>query len=135
MGDIGETRVLAELIKRGYNVSIPFGHDAKYDLVVEVDGKLKKVQVKTTASKGGKMRVQCRTISNIIKGKQIRVTYTKKDFDYMIVYDTVTDACYNVPMDDVEQTIDALWLRTEPPKNGNRKNIRWAKDYLLTESL
>jgi hypothetical protein len=51
-GDIGESLLLAELVLRGLNVSIPFGHDCLYDLVVEhyKSGKLLKVQVKNRTS-------------------------------------------------------------------------------------
>ncbi len=47
IGDVGELAVASRLAQLGYRVSIPFGHDSPYDLIVEVDGKLKKVQVKS----------------------------------------------------------------------------------------
>lgn len=50
-GDTAETILLAELVMRGYNVSIPLGHDNPYDLVVEGrSGVLYKVQVKSLQS-------------------------------------------------------------------------------------
>jgi hypothetical protein len=47
-GDAAESLLIAELVSRGLSVSIPFGHDNFYDLVVENGrtGKLLKVQVK-----------------------------------------------------------------------------------------
>jgi hypothetical protein len=47
-GDGAEILLIAELITRGFNVSVPWGHNNIYDLVVEgkTSGKLYKVQVK-----------------------------------------------------------------------------------------
>lgn len=48
-GNVAELLLMTELVSRGLSVSVPFGHDSLYDLVVEhgVSGKLLKVQVKT----------------------------------------------------------------------------------------
>ena len=131
LGDIGELVVAARLAELGYRVSIPFGHDSPYDLVVEVDGHLKKVQVKSITPKNGCLPVKCTRVTNITKGKQIRQSYTKNDFDYMIAYDAKSSQCYNVPIDLVHETEDTLYLRIDPTKNGQATNIRWARDYLL----
>ena len=45
-GNIGEGVVLSEFVKRGIQVSIPFGDNARYDLIAEFNGKLNKIQVK-----------------------------------------------------------------------------------------
>ena len=47
-GDIGELSALAWLIDQGAKVSIPFGHSPDYDLVADLDGRLLRVQVKTS---------------------------------------------------------------------------------------
>lgn len=45
-GNIGESVVLTEFIKRGIQVSIPFGDNARYDLIADFNGRLNKIQVK-----------------------------------------------------------------------------------------
>ena len=42
-GNIGEAIILAEFVKRGIQVSIPFGDNARYDLIAEFNGKLNKI--------------------------------------------------------------------------------------------
>ena len=42
-GDIGESRILYEFVKRGIQVAIPFGDNARYDLIAEFNGKLNKI--------------------------------------------------------------------------------------------
>ena len=45
-GNIGEAIILGEFVKRNIQVSIPFGDNARYDLVADFNGKLNKIQVK-----------------------------------------------------------------------------------------
>ena len=47
-GIITELQVATYLIQLGYNVSQPFSQDSKYDLIVDVNGKLLRLQVKTS---------------------------------------------------------------------------------------
>jgi PD-(D/E)XK endonuclease len=48
-GDFGERAALYWLVAQGAHVSIPFGHNSHYDLVADLDGRLLRVQVKTSA--------------------------------------------------------------------------------------
>lgn len=52
-GAIAETKMLAYLIERGFNVSIPWGEDIRYDLVSEKEGVFKRIQVKYVTPKNG----------------------------------------------------------------------------------
>jgi PD-(D/E)XK endonuclease len=62
-GDVGVAMAIAFFTKRGDIVSIPLGEPPDYDLVVDIGGVLKRVQVKTTRRerKSGKFEVQLRT--------------------------------------------------------------------------
>ena len=46
-GDLGEASALQWLAARGYAIAIPFGHSPNWDLIIEQDGSLFRVQVKT----------------------------------------------------------------------------------------
>jgi hypothetical protein len=48
-----------DLVRAGYLVSIPFGEDHRYDLVVEKDGILSRVQVKTGRLRNGVVMFNC----------------------------------------------------------------------------
>jgi PD-(D/E)XK endonuclease len=48
-GDFGERAALYWLVAQGAHASIPFGHNSHYDLVADLDGRLFRVQVKTSA--------------------------------------------------------------------------------------
>lgn len=50
-GDVGLGAAIAHLTQMGYTVCIPLTDSQDYDLVVEIDGKLLRVQVKTSTNK------------------------------------------------------------------------------------
>lgn len=49
-GDMAVSQAIATFTKLGYDVSIPLTESASYDLVVDVGGELKKVQIKYSSS-------------------------------------------------------------------------------------
>ncbi len=51
-GDIGELSALEWLASRGATVWVPFNHSSHIDLMAELDGRLVKVQVKTSTFRG-----------------------------------------------------------------------------------
>jgi hypothetical protein len=48
IGKISELEILTYVTKLGYSVSIPFGDKDKYDQIWDINGKLIKVQIKTS---------------------------------------------------------------------------------------
>lgn len=53
-GDVGLGIAIAHFVGLGYTVSVPLTDSQDYDLVVDIGGSLKRVQVKTTSYKRGK---------------------------------------------------------------------------------
>ena len=57
---------------------------------------------------------------------------TRRDYigqiDEFAVYCPATEGVYLIPIEDVLARTGA-YLRVDPPLNGQRKHIRWAKDY------
>jgi Holliday junction resolvase-like predicted endonuclease len=47
-GDLGEASALEWLTRQGASVFVPFGHSPDYDLIAEVEGRLLRIQVKTS---------------------------------------------------------------------------------------
>lgn len=52
-GEKSELAVASELMMKGYGVSFPFGHNHQYDLIVDKDSKLYRIQVKTAKNEDG----------------------------------------------------------------------------------
>src|SRR4051794_12902059 len=47
-GDIGELSAMHWLAKIGALIAIPIGHSPDWDVIAEIDGRLRRVQVKTS---------------------------------------------------------------------------------------
>ena len=47
-GDLGEASAIEWLTRQGATVSVPLGHSPDYDLIAELEGRLLRVQVKTS---------------------------------------------------------------------------------------
>ncbi|HEY4433318.1 MAG TPA: group I intron-associated PD-(D/E)XK endonuclease, partial [Candidatus Cybelea sp.] len=62
VGDLSEAVVLAELIQAGYKVSLPFGEGQRYDLILDNEGVLSRVQVKTGRLRNGAILFNCYSV-------------------------------------------------------------------------
>jgi hypothetical protein len=79
-GDAIEAVLMSELLLRGYSISIPFGDDNRYDLIVEGESeKLYKVQIKYV----GEMRSP-----NTFQISRIKRYFDKIDILAILVIDT-----------------------------------------------
>ena len=122
--------IAADLIRRGYKIAIPYGEDWDFDLIVCRDDRLERVQCKYSESNGVYVTVRCRSHS-LTNGK-VKATkyYTAAIIDWMAVYDPTTDCCYYVPAKDLGEGRATLTLRLSPARNGQRRPVRFATDYL-----
>lgn len=128
-GIITELQCITAFNELGYHVSIPYGENSRYDFIADIDGKLIRVQVKTSSPKRdtqGAISFACRSTRVSATGNLSR-TYTKDEIDYFATY--YNNVCYLVPVGEcsAEKT-----LRFEPPANGQTKGITFAKDYELS---
>lgn len=125
-GNLTELQCLTAFVEEGCGVSIPYGDCLPYDLVVDIDGYLFKVQVKTSSIKDeSSIKFSCRSTHVNCRGVS-NVRYKAEDVDYFATY--WEGQCYLVPFNEcsTEKT-----LRFSPPKSGQIKGITFAKDYLL----
>jgi Holliday junction resolvase-like predicted endonuclease len=130
-GDLAELMVAADLRRKGYKVAFPFGEDWDYDLIVEREGSLERVQVKYSESDGAVLAVRCRSHS-LTNGKVKRVKhYTAAMIDWLAVYDQSTDRCFYVPAKELGTAGRSIMhLRLAPAINGQRAGINFAERYL-----
>lgn len=96
-GNIGLSKAIYELQLLGYRISIPLTENQKYDLIGDKDGKLYKIQVKTTRNKTkyGVYIVNLRTLG----GNQSFHKITKRELgDYDLLYVlTANNESYLIP--------------------------------------
>jgi hypothetical protein len=110
-GDIAVGFAISYYLSHGYEVCLPIGDKRPYDLIVEREKKLLRVQIKYAGFSVKKNR--CQAGLRITGGNQ-SYTYAKKysadDFDALFIY-TEKAECYIIPWKVIdirnELTIDA----------------------------
>ena len=80
-GDIAVTQAISTFTRLGWDVSIPITESAKYDLVVDIEGIIKRVQVKYMGSD----RVDLRNIHSNGRGYVIKKA-GDNDYDWLYIY-------------------------------------------------
>ncbi len=124
VGEHAQGAIVAEMMKYGYTVLIPFGEGRRYDLVIEKNAQFFRLQCKAGRYVNGVIRFNACS-SNWFN--QTRKRYTKEEIDYFAIYCGQTAKVYLVPVEDIEGLDGSL--RVEQPANNQVKGIRWAKDY------
>lgn len=128
IGDIGEAQAIALFAKKRIPVSKPLTNNVRYDLIIEKDNKLYRVQVKSTANiKDGKMEFATKT-TNYTKGTWSTNHYSKNEVDLFFLYCLENDWC-GLFIPDNEDIPTTLFIRTVPPKNNQKVGIRLMEDY------
>ena len=95
--DIAEAAVITALLKRGFIVLKPVGDRLPYDLAVDVNGKLLRIQVKSAWSYNGCYTVDTRrTKTN--RRRMLRKRYGEEDFDFAILYIDRLNVFYVMPV-------------------------------------
>ncbi len=97
-GDIAEQSVLLFALKMGWGVSKPIVDRLPYDLILDVDGKLVRIQVKSAwldTVKQNYVVDNRRTKTN--RRQMVRSSYSVEDFDFALVYIDDIDVFYVFP--------------------------------------
>ena len=119
-GAIGEHRVVADLISKGYRVHKPLSESLPYDLVVSIKGFFFKIQVKYVTLTRGFVETSPRSI----KSRNTRIVNI--DFDLLAIFCPDTQECYYIWRNEFEGSVR---LRINKTKNNQGKGVRLAKDY------
>lgn len=133
IGNVGEAKALCKFVELGIPVYIPFGDNEKSDLIAEFNGKLNRIQVKTSVkAEDGKMIFDL-TSSTIHRKNGVKHLYTQDEVDFFVCYNIQRDKIFLVPV--TEKTRGSITIRYEAPKNGQTNGINWENDFLLENVL
>ena len=123
-GKIAESKALAELIKQGFRVSLPFG-DYRYDLIVEYAGTCHRVQVKYVGACTRRSTIPVVLHSITRSGRH---PYSADEIDFVIVFYEPRDTFFVIPASDLKgKTV--LNLRLEGARNQQKAGIVHASLY------
>lgn len=129
-----ELNCLAYLHGLGYDVSVPWGDNARYDLVLDVNHKLYKLQCKTSSlvdeSQEGVYKFSCQSVYMNTQGTRT-VSYNEQDVDFFCTF--IEGKCYLVPL--AETSKREKVMRFVPPRNGQKVGITFAQEYLAEKQI
>lgn len=133
-GNIGEAIILAEFTKRNIQVSIPFGDNARYDLIAEFNGKLNKIQVKYTSQISENNSIVCHISSSTNHTTNKHYTVYANDVDYIAIYIEPWNESILIPISDCGKQKTFI-IRKELGKNNQSKGIHLLSDYTFDKIL
>lgn len=121
-----ELQCITYLHGLGYDISIPWGDNARYDFVLDVENKLYKIQCKTSSKQEeGVYKFQCRSTYINSQGNRT-ASYNSNEIDYFCTF--IEGKCYLVPLKETSKREKVM--RFVKPKNNQTKGITFAQDYL-----
>lgn len=131
LGMITELECLKAFIDSGYHCSIPYGDCARYDIVVDIDNKLYRIQCKTarwsTDTRQEKVAFEINTVTTTSNTKKtIRRKYSEEEVDYF--YTCFQGKSYLVPIKEIAGKTSFRW-RYEYPSSGQKQGIHLAEEY------
>lgn len=129
VGNIGEARVLYELVNLGFPVYQQFGDNELADYIIINNDDLLKLQVKTSSS-GNSERVMFDLESRLTSKRNKRTFYSINDVDYFLCYDLNNEKIFVVKN---VGNMSGITLRYRKPRNNQSSRVNIAEDFLLTK--
>lgn len=115
----------------GYDISIPWGDNARYDFVLDVNHKLYKIQCKTSSlQEEGVYKFKCNSTYVNAQGNRTE-NYTAEEVDFFCTF--IEGKCYLIPYSETSKREKVM--RFVKPKNGQVKGITFAQDYLAESQI
>jgi prevent-host-death family protein len=127
-GNAAELAIAARAAELGLEVYYPLTEHGRSDLVLGIAGALYRVQCKWGALVGEKVQVRLHTSRFTPSRGYVIKTYNRSEIDLVAVYCGELKTSYLLPPDLFEGR-SSIWLRTGPPKNGQRAALNWAADH------
>ena len=126
-GDVNELRCILDFQSRGFYCSIPFSGSCHYDVVVDINNKLYRIQCKSSTfhEEDGALRMYATKATTNTKGTKYSC-YSDEEIDFF--YTSWNEYSFLIPCKEVST---AKYLRIKYPKNGIQETMSIAADYLI----
>ena len=99
LGNIGEAKALCKIVSLHVPVYQAFGDNERSDLIADFNGKLQRIQVKTSEKcEDGKMTFSL-VSSTMHRKNGVKHKYTKEEVDYFALYNIESDTLLLVPIE------------------------------------
>ena len=126
-GAVAESAITTAALELGLTVLRPLCEGRRYDLVVDLEPRLLRVQCKLARSINGVLAVRLQTCRYTTNG-YVRQSYTAAEIDAVAAYSPELRQSFAIP---IEEACDRreIHLRLDPTRNNQAQGIKWASDY------
>jgi hypothetical protein len=128
-GAAAEAAITSAVIQLGLTVLRPLCEGRRYDLIVDLEPALLRVQCKLVRRRGGVLMVRLETSRHTPRG-YVFTSYSATEIDAVAAYSPELNRSFLLPIAEVAG-MRAVHLRLEPARNHQAKGVRWAEDYSL----
>jgi prevent-host-death family protein len=133
-GALAEMSIAREAVRLGLGVLKPLSERQRYDLGLEIAGRVFRVQCKWGNLVNGEVIHVRLSTSRYDGNRYVRTNYEVGEIDAVAVYCEALDCVYLLPMELVAGRT-YVHLRLTPPKNGQRASINSASAYRLSGAI
>lgn len=136
IGNIGEAKVLSEFVRLGVPVYLPFGDNEKADLIADFNGKLNRIQVKTSQKIIDSDKVGFSLVSSTVHRQNgVKHIYTEDEIDYFAFYNLERDRVYLISIKEEGLPKNEVTIRFCLPKTKNQFKTFLEEDYLIDKVI
>jgi len=132
-GAVAEAAITTAALELGLTVLRPLCEGRRYDIVIDLEPQLLRVQCKLARQLDRVLLVGTHTNRYTPHG-YVSTGYTADEVDAVAAYSPQTRSCYLIPIDEVASR-RGVHLRLAPARNNQAQGIRWARDYEFEVSL
>ena len=126
-GSIADMMIAATAVKLDIDVYKPVNDGTRCDLILDLDGRLTRIQCKWAACHGDVLIVRCYRNRRTRAG-MLRRVYTADEVDAFAAYSLELDRCYFLPFASFPGQPN-VYLRLAPTRNNQQRGIHWAEAY------
>ena len=132
-GSIAELAVVYHAARLGVGVCFPLTDGHRYDLILDIHGRLYRVQCKFANRYGDVVVIRCRSCRRTSDGFRRR-RYSAKEVDLLAAYCPKLDRCYLLPPHLFDGR-NEIRLRLVRPRNNQKRRINWAESFEFKATL
>jgi hypothetical protein len=132
-GAAAEAAITAMTIELGLVVLRPFPEGRRYDLMIDLEPELLRVQCKMARRVSGALLVALQT-NRCTPNGYVSTAYTAAEIDVIAAYSPELHRGFLIPIEEAAGR-RAIHLRLDPTKNNQAQRIKWARDYEFESSI
>jgi hypothetical protein len=132
-GAVAEAAITAMAIQLGLVVLRPMCEGGRYDLAIDLEPELLRVQCKFARRLSGVLSV-CLQTSRHTPGGYVRTSYTAAEVDAIAAYSPQLHRGFLIPISEAAGR-RAIHLRLEPTESNQAQRINWARDYEFAPAI